>query len=146
MALDGRRSWMKANRSLTADGPSFGPVCGRWTTVRRQRAKVRSHSRTACAPALACPMCAHSDGCVRFSYGLQPTAATAPSAATAAVAGQALMASKGVQPLELYSPPSHPVCCRSWSTDEIALAGYCTRACWHHQWPHCVGRHGQASV
>ena len=32
------------------------------TTVRRRRAKVRSHSRTACAPALACAMCAHSDG------------------------------------------------------------------------------------
>lgn len=61
--------WIKAGRRPTADGPSFGPVCGRWTTVRRQRAKVRSHSRTACAPALACPMCAHSDGCVRLSYG-----------------------------------------------------------------------------
>ena len=57
--LDGRRLWIKAGRRLTADGPSFGPVCGRLTTVRRRGAKVRTHPRTACAALAASAVCTY---------------------------------------------------------------------------------------
>ena len=38
---DGRSARMEAGCGPTADGPTIGPVCGRPTTVRRRRTKVR---------------------------------------------------------------------------------------------------------